>query len=84
MGIWACFHGNSLAPVSCAAVFFTGGNAAPDMPLGLVHVQDLLDLYVQRPVKLGQALGDVLMYCGLADAEFLRGGADSGPVLYIS
>ena len=52
------------------------------MPLGLVHVQDLLDLYVQRPVELGQALRDILVHCRFADAEFLRGGADSGPVLY--
>ena len=35
-------------------VFPAGGEAAPDVPLGLVHVQHLLDLQVQRPVKKGQ------------------------------
>ena len=38
----------------CTLVFFSGGDAAPDVPLGLVHVQHLLDLQVQRPVKKGQ------------------------------
>ena len=32
----------------------TDEDAAPDVPLGLVHVQHLLDLQVQRPVKKGQ------------------------------
>lgn len=32
---------------------FSGGDTAPDVSLGLVHVQHLLDLQVQRPVKRG-------------------------------
>ena len=47
---------------SDAAVFFAGGNAAPDMALGLVDIQYLFDLQIQRPVELGQALRDVLVY----------------------
>ena len=38
----------------CTLVFFSGGDTAPDVSLGLVHVQHLLDLQVQRPVKKGQ------------------------------
>lgn len=41
---------------SGAAVFFAGGDAAPDMPLGLVDLQHFLHLQIQRPVELGQAL----------------------------
>ena len=45
-----------------AAVFFSGGDAAPDVPLGLVDLQHLLHLQVQRPVELRQPLGDVFVY----------------------
>ena len=64
------------------AVLFPGGDAAADVSLGLVHLQDFLHLLVQHPIELGQPLGDVLVHCGFADAEFLCGGADRGPVLY--
>ena len=67
---------------SGTAVFFPGGNAAANVALCLVDVQNLLDLQIQRAVELRQSLGDILMYGRLADAEFLRGGADGGPVLY--
>ena len=67
---------------SSAAILFTGGNAAPDVPLRLVHFQNLLDLEVQRPVEQRQPFGDVLMYGGFADAELLCGGPNGGPVLY--
>ena len=52
------------------------------MPLGLVYIQHLFDLEIQRTVEQGQPFGDVLMYRRLADAEFLRGGPDCGPVFY--
>jgi len=42
--------------VSAAPVLFSGGNAAPDVALGLVDLQDLLDLEIQCPVELGQPL----------------------------
>ena len=47
---------------SGAAVFFAGGDATPNMALGFVDVQDLLDLQVQRPVELGQPFGDIFMH----------------------
>ena len=46
---------------SAALIFFPCGDAAPDVPLGLVHVQHLFHLRIQRPVELGQPLGDVLV-----------------------
>ena len=64
------------------AVLFPGGDAAADVSLGLVHLQDFLHLLVQHPIELGQPFGDVLVHCGFADAEFLCGGADRGPVFY--
>lgn len=49
-----------------------GGQAAPYVPLGLVFLQHLLHLQIQRPVIGRQPLGQVLMHRGLADAEFPR------------
>lgn len=65
-----------------APVLAPGGNAPAYMPLGFVDVQYFAGLQVQAPVELRQALGDVLMYSGLADMEPLGGGADGRPVLY--
>ena len=45
------------APDLFSLVLFPGGHAAPDVPLGLVGVQDDLDLFVQGLIVLGQALG---------------------------
>jgi hypothetical protein len=44
-----------------APVLLLRGDAAADVPLGLVLLQDLLDLEVEAPVVDGQALLDVLM-----------------------
>ena len=52
------------------------------MALGLVLLQHRLHLRVERAVIQRQALGQVLMYRGLADAELFRGGADGRPVFY--
>ena len=52
------------------------------MALGLVFLQHRLYLGVERAVVQRQALGQVLMYRGFADAELFRGGADGGPVFY--
>ena len=52
------------------------------MPLGLVLVQQRLDLQPQRPVVQGQPLADILMDSGFADTEFLGGGPYRRPVLY--
>ena len=47
---------------SVAAVFFAGGDAAPNVPLGLVDVQHFLDLQVQRTVEQGEPFGYILMF----------------------
>ena len=43
------------------AVLFPGGDAAADVSLGLVHLQDFLHLLVQHPIELEQPFGDVLV-----------------------
>ena len=50
------------------AVLFPGGDAAADVSLGLVHLQDFLHLLVQHPIELGQPFGDLLMpnFCAAA------------------
>ena len=46
------------------------------MPLGFVAVQQLAHLAVQGGVEARQALGEILVYGGFADAENRRGSAD--------
>lgn len=41
---------------SLSPVFLPGGDAAPDVPLGFVDLQDLFDLQIQCPIELGQPL----------------------------
>ena len=71
-----------LSLFSCAPVFPAGGQSPADVPLGLVLLQDLLHRQVQRPVAEGQALGEVLVDRGLAQAELPGRGAHGGAVLY--
>ena len=52
------------------------------MPLGLVLIQQLPDLTIQRPVDPRQAFCEILVYGGFADAEFRRRGPDGRPVIY--
>ena len=79
------YTGKGTAPPSLFSyplILAARGHSAADVPLGTVFVQYGLYLCVQRPVAQGQALGQVLVYGGFADAELLGGGADGGPVLY--
>ena len=62
-------------------IFFAGGDAAPDVPLGLVFLQYGFDLLVKGVVEGGQTLAQVLMYRRFADAEFFGGCANSGLVI---
>ncbi len=64
-----------------ALILAPGGKAAADVPLGLVEIQQHAHLPVQSRIHMRQALGQVLVYGGFGNAEFLRGGADGGPVL---
>ena len=82
---WAVLF--SFAPGGCACpshafVLAAGGESAPDVTLGFVLVKDRLYLRVQDAVTLGKAFGEILMYGGFADAEFLGGGTNGRPVLY--
>ena len=43
-------------------IFFPGGHTAPDMALGLVHIQDDPSLGCKGGVDVLQAVGDVFMY----------------------
>ena len=62
------------------AVFPAGGDAAADMPLCLVFLQNLFHLKMQRPVIKGQTLLNILMYGGFGNAEFLGRVAHGGAV----
>ena len=62
-----------------AAIFFPGRHAAADMALGLVLLQDCLDLQIQGPVQVREPFTDVLMYGGLTDVKFLGGLPHGGP-----
>lgn len=68
------------APVLLSLVLFSGGKAPTDVPLGLIGVQNDLDLFVQGLIVLGQALGQVLVNRGLGNPKFLRRCPDGGPV----
>ena len=58
------------APVLLSLVLFSGGKAPTDVPLGLIGVQNDLDLFVQGLIVLGQALGQVLVNRGLGNPNF--------------
>ena len=53
---------NQFMRVSAAPVLFSGGDAAPDVALGLVELQNLPGLEVEPPVIERQPLGDILVY----------------------
>ena len=57
------------------------GKAAADVPLRLVEIQQCAHLAVKPGVHTRQPLGEVLVYGGLADAEFFGGGADGRLIL---
>ena len=82
---WVLPRGGGKCLYLCASnpfIFPPGGNAPPDVPLGLVLLQHPLYLEVQGPVEGGQAFTEVLMYGGFADAELPGGGPHRGTVLY--
>ena len=65
-----------------AAVFPPGGDAAADVPLGLVFIQDRFYLKEEISVVERQTLAEILVDRALADAESLGRGPDGGSVLY--
>lgn len=73
--------GGIFPPFLIFTVFFPGGRPAPQMPLGLVHVQHCPDLPIQNRVALGQALLQVLMDRGFGNPELPGSGADGPPGL---
>ena len=68
--------------MSDASVFLSGGDAAPDVPLSFVDLQNLFGLQVETAVEQGQTFRNILMYCAFTDSKLLCGGTDGGPVLY--
>ena len=69
-----------MPPVLYSLVLSARGETAADVALGLVLLEDLLHLQIQRPVVDRQPLGQVLMYRGFADTELLRRRADGRSV----
>ena len=57
------------------------GEAAADMPLGLVEVQQLTHLPVKPRVHMRQPLGQVLVYGGFGNTEDPGCGADGRLIL---
>ena len=50
------------ADLQAVLVLLPSGHTAPDMPLGLVHIQDDPSLGCKGGVDVLQAVGDVFMY----------------------
>ena len=63
-------------------VLFPGSHAAPDVPLSLVFIQNLLHLKIQPPIKGREPLRQILVDGGFADAELFGGGTDGPTALY--
>ena len=53
-------------------IFFPGRQAAPDMPLGLVHVQNSPGLSRETGIDMQQTLRHILVYRTLTNPELLR------------
>ena len=53
-------------------IFFPGRQAAPDMPFGLIYVQNLPGLSRETGINMQQAFCNILMYRTLTDSKFLR------------
>lgn len=56
-----------------AAVFFAGGQAAANVPLFFIDIQDFACLAGERRVDLTETFCDVLMYSRLGNTEFPGG-----------
>ncbi len=53
-------------------IFFPGRQAAPDMPLGLIYVQNLPGLSRETGINMQQAFCHILMYRTLTNSKLLR------------
>ena len=60
------------------SVFFPRRQPAPDMPLGLIDVQNLPRLPGKRRIDLHETVCDILMYSALRHPERLGGLPHSG------
>ena len=56
-------------------VFFSGGQAAADMPLRFIDVQHAAHPHIKLGINHPQAVGNVLMYRTFAYMKLLGGGA---------
>lgn len=57
-------------------VFFPCGDPAPDMALGLVHLQNVADAAVKLGIDVLQTVGHILMYGRFGYMKLLGGGAN--------
>lgn len=62
-------------------ILFSGGQAATNMALLFILLQNLSNLQVQSVVEFRQALLKVLVYSGFGYAKMSGGGTDGGPML---
>ena len=53
-------------------VFFSGCKTTSDMPLLLIHIQNLSHFTCQSRIELTETVSTVLMYSALTNPEFLR------------
>lgn len=67
---------------SFTLVFFSCGHAAANVALGLVYIQKLAYLGIQRGINRAESFGNVLMNRALGNAELLCGGTDGAAVFY--
>ena len=63
-------------------IFFAGGLAAAEMPLGKILLEHLFDAQIQFKIDALKPLRDVLMHGGFAGAEGDGAGADRTTRLY--
>ena len=63
------FHADPYVLLPC-------GFPAPQMALGLVFIENVLDLPIQASVLRAKLPCEILMYCAFADAEMHRCGAN--------
>ena len=64
--------------ILCAFVFFASGEAAADVALAFIQIQNLPDLGIQLRIAAGQAILQILMDGGFGDAKVVCSGADCG------
>ncbi len=58
-------------------ILLSCGDAAADMPLGLILIQNHLYLPVESGIDTRQSILEIFMYCTFRDSEFFCGAPNS-------